>query len=151
MGILESYEGKLGLPQAKWTKTHWREFALDLAQSIDSAKAKPKPSRGRPRTAASLSSAKVNYQALAWQVKQQIDFEAQAGRKLKTKDIVKAEMLASVKWSNEQGEKGKTPIRNGLVPAKLDTAYTEVRKILATWRKAEKEREAEKKRRNNSD
>jgi hypothetical protein len=76
---------------------------------------KQRSEKGRPRSATSLASATVNYQALAWQVKQRIDTETQAGRKLKIKDAVRAEMLASVKWNNERRSEGKTLIRNGLV------------------------------------
>ncbi len=98
--------------------------------------------RGRPPSAKSLASAAVNYQALAWQVKQRIDNAAQEGRKLKMKDAVKEEMEQSVKERNnnmltEYGE-DNIPTRQGIVRKKLSTAYTEVRKILRGWKEAEK-------------
>lgn len=99
----------------------------------------PPNKRGRPPSATSLASAAVNYQALAWQVKEQIDRASQEGRKLKIKDAVRAEMEKSVSWNRENGltDKSRTT-RYGLVNTKLQTAYTEVRKILSEWEKAEK-------------
>jgi hypothetical protein len=90
--------------------------------------------RGRPLSATALASATVNYQALAWQVKQRIEVAEQQGRKLKITDAVRAEMQASVKWRNEHG----LPTRANRVDSKFRTAYTEVRKLLSRWEKTGK-------------
>jgi hypothetical protein len=85
--------------------------------------------RGRPPSAESLASSAVNYESLAWQVKQRIERAAQNGGKLKIRDAVIAEMRASVEYENTHGR----PMRVSRVDAKLATAYTEVRKILKKW------------------
>lgn len=84
------------------------------------------PKRGRPPSATALASSAVNYEALAWQVKQRIEAAKHEGRKLKIKDAVREEMYASVDWVNAH----VTPMRKSRVNDKLTTAYTEVRKIL---------------------
>jgi hypothetical protein len=82
--------------------------------------------RGRPPSASCLTSAAVNYQALAWQVSRRIEAAKQQGHKLKIKDAVREEMLLSVKWRNAHGRS----TREGVVRSKIDTAYAEVRKLL---------------------
>ena len=67
-------------------------------------------------------------------MKQRIQDAQQEGRKLKIADVVRSEMLASVKSRNDKG----LPTREGLVNSKFRTAYTEVRKLLRKWEKAEK-------------
>ena len=94
----------------------------------------PPKKRGRPPSATSLASAAVNYQALAWQVKQRIESAQQEGRKLKIKDAVTAEMLASQERNNQNGR----PAGDGLVNSKIQTTYIEVRKIISKWKKADK-------------
>lgn len=113
----------------------WREAALSAASKIGS---NWRPV-GRPKNANLLSSAQTNYQALAWQVLQRIESAKQENRKLTIKKAVEEEMLASVRQRNEDGHLGKNGnrIRDGLVKTKLPTAYTEVRKIIKSW-KAEK-------------
>jgi hypothetical protein len=80
--------------------------------------------RGRPPSASRLDSARVNYQALAWQVKQKIDNAKAEGKKIKIRDAVKREMMASAESLG----------RPDLVRVKLPTTYTEVRKILKEWK-----------------
>lgn len=89
----------------------------------------PKKKRGRPTSATSLASSAINYEALAWQVKQRIERAAQDGQKLKIKDAVIEEMRASVEWVNAH----EGPMRGSRINAKFATAYTEVRKILKKW------------------
>ncbi len=88
--------------------------------------------RGRPRSATQLTSAKVNYQALAWQVKRLIDDAAAQGRKIKIKDAVRKVMLDSIALRNAN----KRPTLQNLVNVKIKTHYDETRKILARWKKA---------------
>ena len=94
----------------------------------------PPKKRGRPPSATSLASAAVNYQALAWQVKQRIESAQQKGQKLKITNVVIEEMLASQERNNQNGR----PAGDGPVISKIKTTYIEVRKILSKWKKAEK-------------
>jgi hypothetical protein len=81
--------------------------------------------RGRPPSASRLDSARVNYQALAWQVKQQIDNAKAEGKKIKIRDAVEREMRASA---------AALCAPYSRVEAKFETAYAEVRKILKEWK-----------------
>lgn len=113
----------------------WREAALSAASRIGTNWKPP----GRPKSANLLSSAHTNYQALAWQVLQRIESTKQENIKLTINEAVEEEMLASVRRRNEDGypDKNGNQIREGLVRTKIPTAYTEVRKIIKSW-KAEK-------------
>ena len=92
------------------------------------------PRKGRPLSATSLASAAVNYQALAWQVKQRIESAQQEGRKLKIMEALIEEMLASMNWN----EQNRHPADESVFDVRLPTTYIEVRKILSKWKKAEK-------------
>lgn len=91
----------------------------------------PRLKRGRPESASTLTSAATNYQALAWQAKQLIDAAKNEGKKIKLIDAVRTVMRDSVTSRNADG----IPTRENLVEVKLRTHYTEVRKILAAWKK----------------
>ena len=95
---------------------------------------------GRPPSKEEITSKATNYQSLAWQVKQRIEYAEQHGKKLMLKKAVKIEMLESVKKRNEQWNQSSQwkPVSEELVNIRLETVYTEVRKILAKWRKAGK-------------
>lgn len=92
----------------------------------------PNSKRGRPPSTNSLGSKAANYQALAWQVSQRIESAKQQGKKLPIKKAVEEEMLLSVKHRNDIG----VPTNKYLIETRSSTAYTEVRKILAEWKKA---------------
>jgi len=49
--------------------------------------------RGRPNTAHNLASAATNYQALAWQVKENIADHLTQGKKISIRSAVRTEMM----------------------------------------------------------
>lgn len=82
--------------------------------------------RGRPPSATSLASAQVNYEALAWQVRYCIEEGFRNGVKITIKDAIQGEMRYA---------KRRDCQHDGLMDARFDTAYIEVRKILKRWKK----------------
>lgn len=91
--------------------------------------------RGRPPSATWLTSATVNYQALAWEAKQLIDAAKAEGEKLKISDAMRKVMYGSVRRNNDKG----VETRSNLVNIKFPTAYDAVRKILKASEKKSKE------------
>jgi hypothetical protein len=126
---LEQYAFRFGVAVEAWSIEQWRTVATELASRLDAVAIPNAPQRGRPRTANSFSSARTNYQALAWQVKERIDAAAVMGNSLEIRATVEQIMRESA---------AKSSLRSGRVAAKLETAYTEVRKLLKEWSKAEK-------------
>ena len=129
---LEKYTPRFGIDFDKWTIEQWRTVATDLAQRIDLLEVSKVSVRGRPKSAGSITSAHTNYQALAWQAKELVEASLTAGKKLEIKTAVENIMRESAGKNNYAGFR---------VDAKLETAYTEVRKILKAWQavvKAEK-------------
>ena len=130
------YEKKYGLPRDAWTEQQLREIVKDCLGEPQR--------RGRPKSKHRLDSARVNYEALAFQVSERIKRGRQAGEKITIKDAVEAEMLDSVRLRNAplidqaqllDGEAKSQVLREIVgehkVAINLQTAYTEVRKILS--------------------
>lgn len=83
--------------------------------------------RGRPPSATSLTSAQVNYEALAWEVKQRIIKAAAEGQKIQKYQTVRQIIRESIKQN--PGIISSADQREKL----FKTAYTNVRKILKKW------------------
>jgi hypothetical protein len=134
MGMLEQMEARLGLLRDQWNLEQWRVAAESFAQKIDGPPPKP---RGRPKLDPEqrYGSMAVNYQALAWQVKCRMDEVSEAGKKPTIKDLVRDEMHKA--WVQRQHDGAEMlnikPVRERLIEVKLQTAYTEVRKLLKKW------------------
>jgi len=67
---LAYYAAKFDADSNQWNIEQWRTVAIELARQMDSTVSRVSVSRGRPESAGSFASAKTNYQALAWQVKE---------------------------------------------------------------------------------
>ena len=132
MRSIEQFEKELNIAQDKWTKAHWKYVALTLAGELP-----PKPAkRGRPKKVVDsqkpAQSAEANYQALAHEV---IQYMKETGE-TKIKSAVKFIMKKS--WEENYTQVKGYNKKQSIVDAKLDAAYTAVRKIIKSWVKADK-------------
>ena len=135
MDALEKYQTEFGQPKENWTLEQWRKVATELAEIVDAHPMEKRSgnARGRPSSRGSPMSAAQNYAALAFWVEQRIQHVHADGKKITIKEAVRQEILAAIKRRNDSGKS----TREGHVDRLLDTAYTEVRKILAV-QKADK-------------
>ena len=122
--MLTKFEKEFGKNRNQWTKAQWRAVAESLAGqiSVPAKRGRPKKQEGQPLP---LDSALVNYQALAWQVQEAMT----NGDYKQIKQAVKALMNES--WEANRVTTPGYDKRQGIIDSKLETTYTEVRKILA--------------------
>jgi hypothetical protein len=147
MAALDEFAARFGRPQSAWTKAQWKQAAIELASRLDRTDRTP-AKRGRPRhdDAAFVMgkdgkvtvSQKSNYAALAWQVKQRMEQADADGRPLAMKEAVREELVEAIRRHNaappdKRGERNGE-LRESRANAMLETAYTEVRKLLKKWR-----------------
>jgi len=147
MSVLDEFQQLFGRPSSTWTKEQWRQAAIELASRLDHAKPMP-AKRGRPRhddaryvldkNGQVTVSQKSNYAALAWQVEQRMEQAAADGRPLTMKKAVHEELVEAVRRHNaapaDRRGRRSGEIGEHRANAMLETAYTEVRKLLKKWR-----------------
>ena len=155
MSILDEFNQVFGRPRSSWTKAQWEQVAIELAARIDISTSKTSL-RGRPRHNADTTTnglikdgqgkwvvpAQQNYQSLANQVKDRLQKSRANGQSMTIKQAVLVELKEAIRRHNtakpEQRGERNSELRESRANEMLETAYTEVRKILRVWKKAEK-------------
>lgn len=151
MPALDDFAKQFGRPQSAWTREQWKEVAIELASRLDS-NVQPPAKRGRPshdkgafvqgKNGEVTISQKANYAALAWQVQQRMQNAEANGRPLTMKEAVLEELHHAIRRHNatpaEQRGQRSGELRESRANEMLETAYTEVRKLLRkTLKKSE--------------
>ncbi|WP_333980376.1 hypothetical protein [Burkholderia orbicola] len=147
MSVLDEFAGRFERPQSAWTKEQWKQVAIELASRLDQTKRTP-VKRGRPRHDDSsyviakngevTVSQRSNDASLAWQVRQRMKQAEAVGRPIKIKEAVREELVAAIRRHNaaspDQRGGRRGVIREHRAEEMLETAYTQVRKLLKKWR-----------------
>ncbi|CBJ38916.1 protein of unknown function [Ralstonia solanacearum CMR15] len=147
MAALDEFAARFGRSQSAWTREQWKQAAIELASRLDGSDLTP-AKRGRPRHGDAghvidkngkvTVSQRSNYAALAWQVEQRMEQADADGRPLTIKEAVHAELVETIRRHNaapadQRGERNDE-LRESRANEMLETAYTEVRKLLRKWR-----------------
>lgn len=132
MDKLTDFEQAFRTNRDRWTKAQWRAAALSMAFGEPVLPAE----RGRPKKAMekapAANSAVANYQALAHEVQIRMTESGVTNIKKTVCTLMRESWLA-----NRANVTGYDK-REGIVDSRLEAAYTAVRKILASQRKADK-------------